>query len=481
MRSHRASFALRMLTFFRVNDPFRMLAIFLLLLLVRLPYWVSGDYLTLPELGWMLLGERLAEGNHLYAGVWDDTAPLSAGVYGLIEWVFDRRQIVYTLLAAWLTTYQALIFNGLLNSRKAYRENTYVPALVYVLLMSISFDFYTLSPVLMALTWVLLAFRNALHKIEGSVRDTQVLRTGVYMGMAALFYLPSLVFVIPAFYAYMLFASLSPRRALLLLYGTLLPFLAVLTYFYLIGAATEFTNQYLLSFAQLPNHHHVSGLSLLMVIAIALIFFVVALSQLVQYRRYTIQQTQLQQVMFVMVITALSSIFLVRALAPFHLLFFVPSFAFFITHHLLIIRRLLWAEIATALLVILLPLSGYLFLFDMFSVNQLAHTDKLMVQTTAYDKAVAGKRVLVLGTDQSIYRYAKPATPYLNWQIASRQFDNINYFENLSSVYAHLTADMPDLIIDEATLMPTLIERIPEIRNTYRNDTGAIYVRQPPK
>ena len=221
-----------MLTFFRVNDPYRILGVFLLLLLIRLPYWVSGDHLTLPELNWMLLGERLAEGRHLYSGVWDNTGPLSAGVYWMIESLFDRRQGVYTMLATLLTTYQSLVFNDFLRTRKAYRESTYVPALVFVLLTSFSFDFYTLSPVLLALTWILLAFRNAFHKIEGTMRDTQILRTGIYLGLAALFYLPSLVFVLPIFYAYMLFASLSPRRSLLLLYGTLLPFLIAFTYFY---------------------------------------------------------------------------------------------------------------------------------------------------------------------------------------------------------------------------------------------------------
>ncbi len=84
-----------MLTFFRVNDPYRIIGIFVLLLLLRLPYWISGDHLTLPELNWMLLGERLAEGNRLYSGVWDNTGPLSAGVYLMIEWIFDRSQWVY--------------------------------------------------------------------------------------------------------------------------------------------------------------------------------------------------------------------------------------------------------------------------------------------------------------------------------------------------------------------------------------------------
>ena len=467
-----------MLTFFRVNDPYRMLGVCLLLLLIRLPFWLSGNHLTLPELSWMLLGERLAEGHRLYAGVWDDVGPLSAAVYGIIEALSNRQRWVYTVLAALLTIYQSLVFNDFLLARKAYRESTYVPALLYGLLMSFSFDFYTLSPVLMSLTWVLLAFRNTLDRIEGTLRDGQILRSGILVGVAALFHLPTLLFIVPIFYAYMLFASLSPRRALLLLYGMVLPLVAALTYFFVMETASGFVSQYVLAFGNLASHHYVNRLSLLVILAVALVFFVLSLYKLTKYSRFTIQQTHLQQVMFVNVVVAVVATLWVRELAPFHLLFFVPPFAFFITHYLLIIQRRWWAELLTALLLVLLPLNGYALLFNYFEINRLAHTDTLLVQPTAYDALVENKRVLVLGDNLSIYRHAKPTTPYLNWQFASEQLSHLDYFENLSEVYINLTSDLPDMIIDQADLMPTISERIPVIKNTYRLEQDKVYVRQ---
>ena len=467
-----------MLTFFRVNDPYRMLGVCALLLLIRLPFWLSSAPLMLPELSWMLLGERLSEGHQLYAGVWDDVGPLSAAVYGLLETLFDRQRWVYTVLAALLTIYQSLVFNDFLLARKAYRESTYVPALVYGLLMSFSFDFYTLSPVLMSLTGVLLAFRSTFDKIEGTLRDGQILRSGLLVGVAALFHLPTLLFIVPVFYAYMLFASLSPRRSLLLLYGMLLPLGVALTYFYIMETATGFMYQYVLAFGHLADHHYVKVVPLLVILAVALGFFLISVYKITKYRRFTIQQTHLQQVMFVNVVVAILAILWVRELAPFHLLFFVPPFAFFITHYLLIIQRRWWAELLTASLVILLPLNGYALLFDYFSINRLAHTEALLVRPTAYDALVANKRVLVLGDNLSIYQNAKPATPYLNWQFASEQLSHLNYFENLSGVYINLTSDMPDLIIDQANLMPAISERIPMIRNAYRLEQDKVYVKQ---
>ena len=467
-----------MLTFFRINDPYRILGILVLVLLIRLPFLWLGE-LTVPELHWMLLGEQMAEGKSLYGEVWSSTGPLAATVYCIIEWLFDRNQAVYVVLSALLVTYQALIFNEFLLSRKAFRESTYVPALVYVLLTSFSFDFYTLSPVLLALTGILSALRSAFYRVESMPYDARVLRTGLYLGVATLFYLPSVVFIIPIFITYFLFTTLTLRQVLLLLYGVAMPFLVALTYFYVTEHAEAFVQQYLLSYSMMKRMPYTEGLALLVIMLIPLGFLVFSIYKITKEKRFTIQQTKLQQVMFISIAVALLLLLMAERLAPYHLLFFVPPLAFFISYALLSIQRLLIAELVTALLFISLPLLGYSLLLDWFAINQVAHTERLLVQPTDYDAVVAGKRVLVLGDDINVYRYAKPATPYVDWSLASPQFEHLNYFENLSTVYAHLTEDMPEVIIDEAQLMPALSERIPVIREGYRKSAAEnVYVKE---
>lgn len=467
-----------MLTYFRVNDPYRILAVFILLILIRLPFLLTGDHLTLPELNWMLVGENMAEGDRLYLQVWDNIGPLSALVYHLIELVFSRSQTAYVILATLLTTYQSVIFNDFLLSKKAYHENTYIPALLYALLSCFSFDFYTLSPVLLSLTWILLALRNIFHRIESQSRDPRILSTGIFIGLAALCYLPSLIYIISTFLAYLLFANVSLRRFLLLLYGLALPLLVAFTYFYLFDASSGFTQQYLLAFSNISKDPYLTKWALLAVGAIPLIFLLVSLYKLGQYRRYTNQQSKLQQIMIIKLVAALLTLFFVRQLAPYHLLLFVPPIAFFITHFLLIIRRILIAELVTVGLTALLIMNGYALLFNFFSFQDLTQINNLMVQSTDYDELVTGKKVLVLGQDLSVYRNAELATPYLNWQLASQQLANLNDFRNVSAIYAAFSEDMPDLIIDEVQLMPQIFERIPAIGKEYRQLSGQpIYQR----
>lgn len=468
-----------MLTYFRVNDPYRILGAFVLLVLTRLPYLLYGAPMTLPELNWMLVGERLSEGYTLYTGVWDDTGPLAAFIYTLIEFVFNRSATVYVILSIFLTTYQALLFNNFLLNKKAYDENTFVPALAYVLFSSFSVDFYFLSPVLISLTWILLAMRNVFYRIESRSRDNRILGTGIYLGLAALCYLPSIIFLVSTFMAYLLFTNVSFRRYLLLLYGTAMPLLIAATYYFMNDALDEFISQYLLSYLEQGRKVFTSPLQLLYIGIIPLAFLLISFYRVGQ-QRFTNQQTKLQQIMFIKILATLGTLFFVRELAPFHLLPLVPPLAFYTTHYLLSIRRYLLAELATFLLALLCILNGYAFLFGWFSLHQVFPEEDLMVQETSYDEMVAGKRILVLGDKLNIYQKAIPATPYLDWQLSSRQLSEVDYFENLTEVYNNFSTDMPEIVIDLENVMPRLQDRIPLLERAYRQKAGSpeVYLLQ---
>lgn len=468
-----------MLTYFRANDPYRLIGAFVLLILFRLPFMINGSPLSLPELNWMLVGERLSAGYTMYADVWDNTGPLATLIYALIELLFDRSPLVYVILAILLTTFQALLFNNFLLAKKAYEENTFVPALVYILLSSFSFDFYFLSPVLIALTWILLAMRNVFYRIESRSSDNRILGTGIYLGLAVLCYLPSILFLLSTIMAYLLFTNVSFRRYLLLLYGTALPLLVTVTYYFLNDALDNFFDQYVLSYVELGQQVLASPLQLLFIGTVPLIFLLISLYRVGQLR-FTNQQSKIQQIMLIKILATLGTLFFVHDLAPYHLLPLVPPIAFYVTHYLLSIRRYLLAELATFLLAALCVLNGYAFLFGWFSLHQVFPTEEILVQETSYDSIVEEKKVLVLGHQLDIYQKATPATPYLNWQLSSRQLSGIDYFGNLTEVFNNFSRDMPEVIVDLEGAMPQLQDRIPLLENSYRRQAGRqdIYLLQ---
>ncbi len=60
-----------MIRFFRVNDPYRLVVVLLILVLVRVTYGIIGMPLSYPELKHLLLGQWLGEGFSMYSETFD--------------------------------------------------------------------------------------------------------------------------------------------------------------------------------------------------------------------------------------------------------------------------------------------------------------------------------------------------------------------------------------------------------------------------
>jgi len=151
--------------------------------------------MTIPQLTWIIDARRLSEGAMMYSGVWDTLSPLSAGFYWIVYSVFGESFVVIQILSVLLIFLQSTIFNTILINSNPFTENTYIPAIVYVVLASLYFDFFTVSPVMLGITFILLAMNNVFGQIEvRAKRDEKLLSTGIYLGLAALFHFPFFVF-----------------------------------------------------------------------------------------------------------------------------------------------------------------------------------------------------------------------------------------------------------------------------------------------
>ena len=116
----------------------------------------------------------MASGDILYKDLWDNIAPLSATSYWIMHVLFGKSQLAYQIVALILVLIQSVQFNSILIRNNAYNESSYIPAALYVIVGSIFFDFMTLSPQLIALTFILPALNNTFQHIEfrGKARFT---------------------------------------------------------------------------------------------------------------------------------------------------------------------------------------------------------------------------------------------------------------------------------------------------------------------
>lgn len=437
-----------LLGFFRINDPYRLLILFLALLVLRLPYLIGSEPLVY-ETNWLLIGEALNSGKVLYKDLISPIAPLSAWIYMGVEFIFGKSVLALQILSLLLVTYQFSLFNNIMLRNKAYNENSYIPALIYALMMLAFYDFFTLSPALISLTFILLVLDNIYLRIENKLQDATILKTGIFMGLAVLFYLPSIFFLVATLLSFALLTSLVLRRYLLFLYGFTFPFAVVLIYFYWQDGIEALYTQWI-KFNFLDSLAPIIDLQSVLIIAgIPTIIFVIALYKTFSATRFTNYQLRVQQVMFIMFLAAFGSWWISELQAPFELIVFVPSFAFFIIHLIFQFKKKLRAEIFTLIFSILIITTTYSIYYQNSYFHQFGNFNELKSKKSFYEGMVKGKSTMILGGQTDMYLTAKKiGTRFYHPLLSEVVLNEMSEKEQVIALYDDIQKHQPEIILD---------------------------------
>ena len=458
-----------MLSFFRVNAPYQYASLVALLALIRLPLLLHPTPLLLPELNWMLVGERMGQGHMLYRDIWDSVSPLSGLVYWLTDAAFGRSQVAYHVLATAVSLFQIVYFNYVMNSRDVLPDRNFWPGLLYMLFMNLSTDCTTLSPVLLSTSLLLLAFGTLIRQMERRGATDEVFEVGFYVGLATLFYLPSALFIIWAAASLLFFTGTTFRQHSLSLFGFLFPILLTLLYYYFNDGLNEFNRNLLASVFRVQHYNLTDFGTLLAALTIPLGVGVLGFFSLFNAPgRYVNFQQRCQQIMLLWFLTAVLTIPLMPLLAPMQFLGFLPPMAFFAVLYLQNIRRAWLAELAfwgIALGVVLVFYQSAISLVPGVDVGRLT---RLEVPASALSDRIRNRRVLVFGNDLSAYRYNSPATPYLNWELAKYDLDQLDNYDAVIHVYDYFRNDPPDYLIDSEHIAGKLFRRAPALASQYQ-------------
>ena len=459
-----------MLRFFRINDPYRLLGVLLVLILVSLPFLVDPVSVSVQELKSMILGESI-HGRLMYVEVYDNTPPLAAIIHGLTDNLFGRSLMARHISALVILFFQAAFFAILLINNKAYTESSYVPSLIFAVLSLFSVDMLSFSPELLASTVLLLALNNLFKEIEFTRQhDEYILNLGVYLGLATLVIFTTYVFLIGTIVILVLSTRVNLRRMGLLLFGFILPHALVFTYYFYKGEAgflwTNFYGPNLL-----PVHYNLMSLgSISVLFALPFLFFVLSLITIGRDVRLTKYQSQLVQVMFLWLVVAVIYFFITPEKTAHSLVFILPPLAFLISHYMLHIRRKWLAEFML-----------WFFVIGLGTISLMARYGKLsrvsyagLYPKTEVKLPLENQRILVLGNDTRLYRRNKLATGFLNWELTREVFENPEYFEHDLVIEASFRSDLPQVIVDEQDLMKAVFKKIPGIKSKYRRE-GIFY------
>jgi len=465
-----------LISYFRSILPSRLILLILLFLGLQAALLLAGTPATAPELLHMLVGERMAGGYDLYRQIYDDTAPLSALVYWIIDLLAGRSFLTYRVVALALLLLQALLFNITLNRYNVYASKNYLPALIYLTLGSLSFEFSMLTPLLIGNTFLILSLPYIITVSREGLDNNRLFVGGFILGLAALSYLPLALFLVVGLFAVILFASSTLRSSLLMLCGFAFPYAVLGTYYLYTNSLTGFLALHLLQPWQFKLDFILAPADVAKLMALPVLVLLLSLVSTLSLPQRLVFQVKFQQVMWVWLSISLVVIFTRQDISAGTFILLLPPIAYF-SEFLFNSGRKAWL----LNLVFLLVLAGVLMLRyrQLPGLNWLIRIDEsALLLPEAPATSIKNTTVLVLGNDISYYTYNRPVTPYLNWQLAQDHFGHLTDYQAVFDIYQNFQLEQPAFIVDKVGLMPHLQYKLPAIFGKYKpTGNDGIYQR----
>jgi hypothetical protein len=461
-----------MLRFFRFNDPYRLLVVFLIVLLLGIKAELEFPSLTLPELKAVLVGEMMADGKRMYSEVWDSTPPVAAFVQSTLDVLFDRAILPRHIVSCLILFLQSAFFGILLINNRAFNESGYLPSLVFGLLCFFSFDTVSLTGEIIGSSLLLLSINNLLKEIEfKKQRDETIHNLGFFLGLASLCEFSYIIFFFGTAALLFIFTRVDGRRFVLFVFGFLLPHLIINTWYFWNDEIDLLWANFYLPNLNLKPQTLISSKSLLVLCAVPLFYFFASLIMTRRDARLTKYQSQILQVMLLWFALGLVEFYFTKHRTPQALLVCVPPMAYFISLLFFLIKHKRLAEAALWAFII-----GIIAMNSLSVRNKVSAIDLSAVFVLPVAPDISGKKILVLDDPLVPYINNEPSGFFLEWSLARHLFETPGYYQHVVTIDDALKQDPPEIIEDPHDLLPDIMSYLPDLQTQYKRQ-GSRYVR----
>jgi hypothetical protein len=417
----------------------------------------------------MVLGERLGDGNFLYQDVIDDTGPLSAVFFRLVDSLLGRSRMVYEILGRIIIVFQIVYWSAILGKYRVFEENTYLPAVIMLVLFHTSFDLLILSPTLLGSSFLVLAlgllFSQTVLQKENS---ESTLLIGIYGGLAAGFY-PNYVLFLP----YMIVAGIaisgfSFRQLMLSLVGYFLPILLIgVYYFWNDGLKAAFDVWPLIFESEDYILQDYSAWIPLVALPILMGLTGYVLSAVI--RSSTINQQKQRQLMVIWIIFLVIEVFFFKIQAAYQLVIFIPGLTYLIMQFFIFGGKGIFAKISLFLLVLGMPIFAF-----WYSSNTIEDNPDYFVKNSPPLEYPG--TVMILGEDLSPFLKSKMGGPFLNYKLSKLYIEQDRDLPQRAELFQLLQTEKADVILDPNGLFAKILEDYPELKKQYTSPKTGVYL-----
>lgn len=150
------------------------------------------------------------------------TADIQDGIFN--SWIFNELLVVplaQSIVGIVLIYAQSLMINIVVNQNRILKSPSALPGLVYVLLMSAITDFQGLNPLIVAVTFVVMASFNVLSVYKKTNVPGKIFNSSFLIGFASVVYMPFLILFITNFIGILSLRNFNLRERIQYVVGLL--------------------------------------------------------------------------------------------------------------------------------------------------------------------------------------------------------------------------------------------------------------------
>lgn len=153
--------------------------------------------------------------------------------YDFLADFFSFSGTINVLVAFVLLLMQAIVFNSVLVENPLFSKSVFLPALIYVILMSHNPANLILHPALIANFFLIFSLKNLYNTYEKKEALREAFNASFWVAFASLFYLPAIYMLVLIWSAFLIFRINAWREWLISIIGVSTPYLLLVTGFYL--------------------------------------------------------------------------------------------------------------------------------------------------------------------------------------------------------------------------------------------------------
>lgn len=158
---------------------------------------------------------------------------LDMPIYEVIYNIFFNYRFLSTILAFILVFIQGFILNSIFSSHQLSNKITFLPAFLYIILLSSDYNSMTISPFLILNTFTIGAIYFLFRCYDKKEGSDEVFNTTLFISLATLVYSPLALLMLWVWFTFFIYKTYKWRYWILSILGFITPFIFLGAYYYL--------------------------------------------------------------------------------------------------------------------------------------------------------------------------------------------------------------------------------------------------------